>query len=275
MNHAYYRFLKDAINKSNEISTGMELLDRAFRIPLNAPMLIKGESGVGTTSLVLQLAKELANQNKLVIYVDNFRSGMSHRIADLKTENILVMQSSDLTSLEFLDILESFENEEVSSFFQTSDLVVIFENIFFLEKLWKLDFADFVYRLRNQNPNITIIATQRKHSESKAWLNSITMKHLQNIYTEDEDGISQLAGHLSEISGPYGKEKVFISHFTGQISRAYEYVYLEVEKGTKAKNSDFEFEGIVKKGAWNLIHSYEKNLRNELQIGKNFIADQS
>jgi hypothetical protein len=261
MNYAFYKFLKAESAKKNEVSTGMELLDEAFKIPIGSALLINGQAAVGTTSLAIQLATKLTNEGKLVIYFDVFNSMLQHRINEINDDYFLIFKPWDIQPdqlLNYLDMIKEYY----------SDPVYIFDNIHFLESLWtnQWTFAEFARKIRISNPDATIIATQRKKSYSDFWPAVVTMTHLDNIYCEMEDGTNQLAGHTAKILGPIGSTKVYVDHFIGKISKAYEVVITGIKSGEKTKTSNFEMDGITARGAWNFVHEVGNKKRYELRI---------
>ena len=86
------------------------------------------------------------------------------------------------------------------------------------------------------------------------------------IYCEMEDGTNQLAGHTEKIFGPSGHSKIYVDHFIGKISRAYEHVVTKIRSGEKNKTSTFEMDGVSARGAWKFVHEVGKKKRHELRI---------
>lgn len=266
MNNAFYRFLKTESAKQKEVSTGMALLDEAFRIPIGSSLLIEGSSSVGTTAVALQLASQLSKQNKVIVYFDVFNTGIFHRFCNIDLDRLVIIRPWALTPPQLLDCIESLSacGEE---------LVLVFDNCYMLENLWSnWNFVDFAKRIYSLNSEITIIATQRKLREELYWPVVIRLEHIQNMYAETEDGATELAGHLLKVIGPYGHSMVYLDHYTGTISDAYEYAILSVKSGQKTKTSTFEFDGISVRGAWKLVYEIGKKRRNELQIDQMYYS---
>lgn len=261
MNSAFYKFLKAETAKLKEQSTGMELLDEAFKIPMESCMLITGAAAVGTTSLAIQLATQLTQQKKLVIYFDVFNSMLQHRINEVDDDYFLIFKPWDTQPGELLKYMEIVKEVE-------EEVVLIFDNIHFLESLWtgNWTFSEFARSIRVANPKATIIATQRKEKYSDFWPVVVTIKHENNIYCEMEDGTNQLAGHTAKIFGPSGHSKIYVDHFIGKISRAYEHVVTKIRSGEKNKTSTFEMDGVSARGAWKFVHEVGKKKRHELRI---------
>lgn len=259
---AFQRFLKAELAKQKEVSTGSVLLDRAFMVPIGSTLLIKGSASVGTTAVGLYLGAQLSKlQDKIVIYFDIFNSGsMSHRLQIFNSAEVLIFKPWQLDPNDILEALE-----EISKIFP--DAVLIFDNIFFYEKLWKhWTFTQFIRSIKLLNNNFTIIATQRKQPCSDIWSSVVSLEQAQNIYTTDDEGDSMLAGHLVKVHGPIGSSVIYIDHLTGRVSEAFEHVRLGIESKEKTANSVFSFDGIRAQGAWNLVHQSGKKIRNELQI---------
>jgi hypothetical protein len=266
MNTAFYRFLKTESAKQNEVSTGMVLLDQTFKIPLKSALLIEGSATVGTTAIALQLASHLSQQGKLIVYFDTYNSGTLHRLSELDKDRLVIFKAADIAPPQLLDSIELLFQAE-------PEAVLIFENIHLLEKLWiGWTFAEFIRRLRIINPEVTIIATQHKFKEAMSWPVVVKLDHLQNIYAETEDGDTELAGHLAKLSGPEGSNTIYIDHYTGMVSSAYEYATLQIREGLKTKTSTFEYDGLSVRGAWKLVHEAGKKKRDELQIDQMYIS---
>ena len=144
-----------------------------------------------------------------------------------------------------------------------ADMILIFDNIFFFEKLWadtSWTFLELARRIRIDNPRVTIIATQRKETNKSLWSSIISIVSTENKYCMD-GGENRLVGHLAKISGPIGSSVIYIDHLTGRISKAFEHVRLSVEAGEKTTNSVFELDKVRAQGAWNFVFESGKSKR--------------
>lgn len=242
---AFDRFKKIAIAEQNSKSID-SLLDQSFKIPLGSFLLLRGESGSGTTAVAIEIAKKLQKE-KLIVFVDIFNSLLNFK------EDIVVMKSIDLHPSDIISIVT--ELTEVSK-----DLVLMFDNIYLLDKLWNKSswtFNELIRRIKNINPEITIIGTQRKGPYGNLWTTVVDVVHTKNIYQQTTSGLNPLMGHLSTVKGPLGTALVYINSSSGQISRAYEFVQKELTLG-KSANSVFELDGVREQGIWNFIHTYDR-----------------
>lgn len=242
---AFNRFKKIAIAEQNARSID-SLLDQAFKVPIGSFLLIKGESGAGTTAVAIEIAKKLQKE-KLVVFVDLFNSLLNFK------EDIIVMKSIDLDPSEIISVLD--ELGEVDK-----DIVVMFDNIYLLDKLWKdssWTFNELIRRIKNLNPNITIVGTQRRGPYGDLWTTVVEVTHSKNVYQQTTGGLNVLRGHLSTVKGPLGLATVYINSSSGQMSAAYEYAQKELALG-KTSSSTFELDNIKEQGIWNFIHTYDR-----------------
>lgn len=254
MDSAFKRFLKGEAARSGETSTGMNLLDRAFKIPKQSFLLLKGQSSAGTTAVALQLASQLGQTGKQVFYFDMFESLVPHKLYEL--DYLCVVKPWDKTPSEIYDIIEKITEE-------FPDAYLIFENIHLLNSQWRdWTFTEFMIKVMEQFPELTIIGTQRNNYSLRDWSVVVDISKLTNIYIDFEDGENHLLGHLAKIVGPYGESTIFIDYSIGRISQAYELAIQEIESGLKTKTSLFEYEDIKEKGYWNFVYKMGLKKRN-------------
>lgn len=260
MDNFYKQFLKAEIARQNEISTGMVLLDRAYKLPLHSFLLFRGTSGAGTTALLLETISQLTSLDRVVIYLDTYGSALSHRLKGINKDRLVIFRPWGMSPREIFQGLKILASA-------ISDPIFIFDNLYFYEKDWKdkdWNFSEFVRTIREEIPGATIIASQRKDPTTSLWSVIVDIDKVQNQYEESEDGTHSMMAHFAKISGPKGTSVVFIEHFTGRVSKAFEHVRLEIENGTKVPTSMFEFEDIKVQGAWKLVYEIGRKHLNEL-----------
>ncbi len=247
-------FLKKEGANRKVISTGHKLLDRAFGIPLESFMLIKGEPYAGATALAFEIGASLSKSGKTVIYCDVFNYAIEHRLHGINPNNFFIFRPFSLSPDEFLEVANTICNT-------INDPVFILDNLGLLERDWgTLKLSDLAKRIRSYHKEATIIATQRNGKVDSLWSYVVTVEHIENVYNT-EDGESIWKGHTAKVRGLNGLSKIYIEYETGRISKAFEHAKLEVENG-KAKTANFELDGIKQQGHWQFIHEYNRRLKN-------------
>ncbi len=259
----FKEFLKAQIAKEKEVSTGSLFLDRAFGIPLGSFLLLKGPANFGTTAIVLGLAETLIELDKTVVYVDPILSAQPHKLSPRLAEKLLILRPWDLKPSEIYSV--AIEILDIDS-----EAIFIFDNIYLLENLWKSsqwNFAELIRRIREYSFGSTIIGTQRESRHYDIWSQVVTIKGKENIYAKEE-GASVHKGHILSLSGPRGKSEVYIDYSIGRVSKAYEEVFLQIEKGEKSLQSAFGTNDSRTTGAWNYIHKMGELSRRENETSK-------
>jgi hypothetical protein len=146
------------------------------------------------------------------------------------------------------------------------NLVLVLDGLFVFQNLlingWTA--TEVIKRLRQINPLITVIATQRYKNYSSMWNRIVNIEHVQNIYADNMEGESTLQGQFSKIFGPIGDTLVYIDRATGRLNKAFEYSKLLIESKEKTSNSLFQYEGVEAQGVWNFIHRYSEKIRDEI-----------
>jgi hypothetical protein len=251
MSSGYIKFIKAQGSALRQISTGSVLLDRAFQIPLHSFMLLRGKPSTGTTSIALELCKQLT-QNKLVVFHDMGDSLFPHRLHGINIKHLVTTKLTNIPHL--LEFASDFSKEN-------TDSVYILDCSYLIrEKSWDLkhELPSLSARLRKMDPLITVIATQKHGMASTVWSQVVDVSLNQNIYWKGE-----LRGHLANVEGPIGKETIYIEYHTGRPSLAYELAILQKENGTNP--SSYFTDGTQRiQGFWNFVHTLDGQLNNHV-----------
>ena len=251
---AFLKFTKQEAARTSELSTGHVLLDRAFKIPLQSFLLIRSEPYAGATAILLELAEALTKAGKAVIYADVGNSVYTHRLNGIDKDLFYIIKPTAVD--EIIDIAHRIKDK-------MPDPVFLFDSIAFLDLDWQLKkyIPDLAKRIRQILPEATVVCTQRRGKTDPIWTYVVDIDNIQNIYTPGPDGDNIWSGHVASLKGPHGSSKAYIDYGTGRVSKGYEFVYLEMEKG-KAPNSTFEFDGLKVQGSNKFVHEYNKRLKD-------------
>jgi len=245
-NKALYNFLKQQVAEQNVCSTGSELIDRVYQIPLKSCTLIRTEPYSGGTAFLLQLTAQLT-QEHTVVYADVGDALLSHRLWGVNLDNLQIIKPTE--GLEIIEVAKTLSLRNIKP-------VYILDNFSFIQDNYNLKnkIGTLARTLKDIDPECTIIATQRKGNVDSVWSSVVDLKHSKNIY--DNSGENNLLGHLAIVETLKGKAEVYIEHVTGRISKGFETATILVEKGN-SKGGVFESDGIRARGFFNFIKEYD------------------
>ena len=252
MNDSFLRFIKLEAAKSRAISTGSQLLDRAFQIPIRGFTLIRGPRYLGGTALALEIASACTNNDFHVMYLDIADSIKSHRLHGINLENFTVFKPKYIDELiEAVRELKDLEN-----------VVYILDGLRNIDdEGWDTKFGLHVIadRIRKISPLSTVIAVSREGYDHSLWGTVIELEAIEagRDYVEGE-----LLGHNVDIRGPLGKATVYIEHNTGRVSRGYELAILQKENGI-SPSGVFTGDGLTERGFWNFVRAYNERLLDD------------
>lgn len=233
---SFGRFLREELAKQKNVPSGLTLIDEACL--LSGAVLIRGESGCGSTALALALADSFSKNNRPVLYINPVPEPRA-------TGNYIRVCPWNFPPGELLDFIHecSLKNG-----------VIILDHSFLMRKLWDWPFEEFIRRLKIVSKGL-IIVTQRSKTYADIWDEVVTIRHLRNLYDEIL-GVSTYSGQLISIEGSQGKVKAFIDK-KGNYSKAYQYV---VEKRREGYNGNtYEYGNYKVIGPWKFIFGVTNN----------------
>lgn len=220
MNPELRQLFREQRLRRDQVSTGMQLLDRAFQIPLRATTLLKGEAYSGCTAVALEIAAALTKAGVPVIYVDTGEALFPYRLHGIDPSLMAIVKPLGIENL--LDVVRHFHDLKGKAW--------IVDNIDALTQ-WKNDLlpmsGDLGKMFRRGDPSATVIGTQSKRTVDSGW-DQVVQVRLKRREYRDRNPI----GHTAEIKGPIGESQIYIEYGTGRISKAYEHAILQYEAGT-------------------------------------------
>ena len=238
-------YYKEELYKSLQESNGVDLLDKAFMLPLTGYTLIKSEPYAGSTALCIEIAEQQTRKGRKVIYYDPSDSIYMHRLVGVTLENF-----THIRPTEGISILDMVRNQEVEAgAIHILDSVCLLRDIYDLDKYTEA----FAKQIKRIDPSATIICSQSaKRKYGSLWGNVIDVALLQKRYDKGKP-----IGHMARVTGPQGSSEMYIEYMGGRISKGFLLATKEIESGT-SRSAVFQSDDVKVQGFWKFVDEYDK-----------------